>query len=172
MSTARSLVRWLLVGRRDGLRAALRRRLGWLTWLDRRRGPGAAPTTPEAPSTAPATVEAPADGEWTDLCAVDELEPDEVAEVLVGERPIAVACVGGAGGARFHAVDGVCPHAGGPLGDGVVEGGHLTCPWHGWSYDLATGRSTVDPEVRVPTFDVRVQGGRVQARLRVTGPTA
>lgn len=171
MSTARRVVRWLLVGRRDGLRASIRRRLGWLEWLDRGRGgggvdggadrgaPGASPPAPRP------SDPAPADGEWTDLVGADELEPGDVVEVLVGERPVAVACVASAGGRRFHALDGVCPHAGGPLGDGTVDGGQLTCPWHGWSYDLVTGRSAVDPAVAVTPFEVRERDGRVCARL-------
>jgi nitrite reductase (NADH) small subunit len=165
MPTTRSLVRWLVVGRRNGLRASLRRRLGLFTWLDRAR----AEPSPEPASAAPSTAAPPAAGDagaWTDLCGVDELSPDEVVEVLIGERPIAVACTAADGQPRFHALDGVCPHAGGPLGDGAVEAGQVTCPWHGWTYDLATGQSSVDPEVRVATYEVRVRDGRLQARLQ------
>lgn len=163
MSTARRIVRWLLVGRRDGVRAAVRRRLGILRWLD--RGPGGTPAEPPPPPAPAAAAPAPATG-WTELLDAADLAPGEVAEVLIGERPVAVACVAAAGGRRFHAVDGTCPHAGGPLGDGVVEDGALTCPWHGWSYDLATGQSRVDPAVRVEVFETTERNGRVCARLQ------
>jgi nitrite reductase/ring-hydroxylating ferredoxin subunit len=168
MSTARRVVRWLLLGRRDGLRASLRQRLGLFTWLDRRTETGGEPPSQVADPEPPRPDVTPS-GPWTELVGVDELAAGEVLEVLVGERPIAVACVSENGSRRYHAVDGVCPHAGGPLGDGTLEGNQLTCPWHGWSYDLETGRSSVDPAVCVRTFETRVDRGRLMARL--TDPT-
>lgn len=59
----------------------------------------------------------------------------------------------------------VCPHAGGPLNKGRLDGAILTCPWHGWSYDLRTGECEDDPEVQVPLYAVIVDGDDVFVEL-------
>jgi nitrite reductase (NADH) small subunit len=61
--------------------------------------------------------------------------PNEAKEIACGDKMICVANVGG----QFLAVDNVCVHLGGPLGEGVVDKGKIVCPWHGWAYDLKTG---------------------------------
>jgi nitrite reductase/ring-hydroxylating ferredoxin subunit len=144
----------VVVGRRDGLRAWLRARLGVLTWLDRRRE-SSAPAPAPAPAPTPAAEQPPAG--WIRVADASEVGPGEVLEVLAGDRPIAVANVDGA----LYAVDGTCPHAGGPLGDGHLDGAVLTCPWHGWSWDVKSGRSLVDESARVATVPVRVLDGGV-----------
>ncbi|MEZ4239280.1 MAG: Rieske 2Fe-2S domain-containing protein [Myxococcota bacterium] len=159
MGTTRSLIRWVIVGRPDGLRAALRRQTGCMTWVDRRRGeaerPWAEPA--EAPAAAPLEREAgPAPGDdRIPLVPVDEVPPGTVIEVVAGDRSLAVANVDG----ELIVVDGTCPHAGGPLGDGHLEGCTLTCPWHGWSYDLRTGRSLVAQDVCLQRYDAEVVDG-------------
>lgn len=82
----------------------------------------------------------------------DALAPGELTEVIIGGTAIAVCNVDGA----FHAVSSVCPHAGGPLGDGVLEDHTLTCPYHGWSFDVRDGACSVNPEVTLPVFEVVV----------------
>jgi nitrite reductase/ring-hydroxylating ferredoxin subunit len=150
------VVRWVLVGRRDGLRAWVRSRLGLFTFLDRERSSAPPPPPAPAPAAAPPAVEEPGQG-WLRVADASEVGPGEVLEVLAGDRPIALANVDG----TVYAVDGTCPHAGGPLGDGHLEGAVLTCPWHGWSWDVKSGRSLVDETARVPTVPVRVVGGAV-----------
>jgi len=88
---------------------------------------------------------------------LDEL-PDEgrVQTVVVDGRPLAVTrCAG-----RLGALDNHCPHQGGPLGEGTIENGLLRCPWHGWEFDIRTGKSWCDPaRTRVKSFDVSVTKG-------------
>ena len=67
---------------------------------------------------------------------------------------VAVFNVGGA----FHAMDGGCPHRGGPLGEGYLEEKVVTCPWHGWRFDVTTGQSPVNPAAKVPCYAVKVEG--------------
>jgi nitrite reductase (NADH) small subunit len=152
----RRWVRWAVVGRRNGIRASVRRTVGCFTWLD-------APPVAHKPSepvvvertdtwSSPATPISPG---WTRLAHVDELPVGTVTEVAAGDRTVALANVDG----QLYAVDSTCPHAGGPLGDGQLSGCTLTCPWHGWSYDVRTGRSTVDENVKVATFPVEVVDG-------------
>ncbi len=62
---------------------------------------------------------------------------------------------------HLTAIDSVCPHAGGPLADGQLEGCLLTCPWHGWAFDVGTGICDVDEEMSVRTFPVREEGGGI-----------
>ena len=75
----------------------------------------------------------------------------------VGGKQVAVFNVAG----KFHAIDNVCEHQGGPLAEGDLEGCVVTCPWHGWTYDVTSGESPDDPGTRVTRFDVRVEGDEV-----------
>ncbi len=75
-------------------------------------------------------------------------------EVEVQGRLVALFNVGG----KILALDGVCPHAGGPLGEGTVEGNVVTCPWHGWQYDVTSGKVTMNPAVGVETYPVEIRG--------------
>lgn len=61
----------------------------------------------------------------------------------------------------FRAIENVCLHRGGPVGEGVLEDGVITCPWHGWQYDVATGRNTVNPSARLRTYRVKLEGDAV-----------
>ena len=62
---------------------------------------------------------------------------------------------------RISAVSNVCRHQNGPLGEGKVVGGCLVCPWHGYEYEPASGRAPAPFTETLPTFSVRVAGGRV-----------
>ena len=70
-----------------------------------------------------------------------------------------------AGGGRFHACSPVCPHEDGPLSDGWIEGPALVCPWHGFDFDLTTGRCLVDPGLAISVYPVRVTGTAVEVDL-------
>ena len=61
-------------------------------------------------------------------------------------------------------MDGVCPHQGGPLGKGSLSGCVVTCPWHGWQFDVSTGLNQINANIQQPFFDVRVQDGAVLVR--------
>ena len=88
----------------------------------------------------------------------DEIPPGASKVVQVKDRIIAIFNVDGA----LHAIDNTCPHAGGPLGEGYLEaGGIVSCPWHGWTFSLRTGISPIDPEVRVRSYPVRVDGADI-----------
>ncbi len=80
-----------------------------------------------------------------------------IREVQVEGKAVALANVDG----QFHAIDGVCIHRGGPLGDGVLEGAVVTCPWHGWQYDVRTGRVGQNPGAGVNCFPVEVRGEEI-----------
>jgi nitrite reductase/ring-hydroxylating ferredoxin subunit len=69
-------------------------------------------------------------------------------------RKIALFNVGG----KFFAIDNTCKHRGGPLAEGELDGANVTCPWHGWEYDVTTGANLDDPNVKVACFAVKTDG--------------
>jgi nitrite reductase/ring-hydroxylating ferredoxin subunit len=87
--------------------------------------------------------------------------PGKVKEFLAGGRFICVANLDG----EICATDNVCPHWGGPLGQGTIENGKLICPWHSWDYDLKTGATSRKANVRLTIIKVRIQGDNVFVEL-------
>lgn len=88
-------------------------------------------------------------------CTRAELPEGTVKQVDVGGKPVALCNAGGA----IHALGGVCPHVGGPIGDGFVEEpGVIRCPWHGWGFEVATGKCLNVPRAALPVYRVEVQG--------------
>jgi len=83
-----------------------------------------------------------------------QLPAGSVMEASIGEERYAICNIEG----RIHALAGTCPHQGGPLGQGAVNGAHLTCPWHAWEFDCRTGENDYDPAVRIATFPAQVAG--------------
>jgi NAD(P)H-dependent nitrite reductase small subunit len=74
--------------------------------------------------------------------------------VQAKDKEIALFNVGG----KFHAIDNLCPHRGGPLGEGLLEGNIVACPWHGWQFDVTTGALVMNPAEKLRTFAVQVKG--------------
>ncbi len=102
-----------------------------------------------------------AEAEFRKVARVEEIPPGTIRAVQAGEEEIAIANVGG----EFFATQHHCLHLKGPLGDGRLEGKTLSCPWHGWQYDVQTGRNEFDHEIRLQTFEVRVEDGDVKIAL-------
>ena len=80
--------------------------------------------------------------------------------VSVDGTEIALFNVGGA----FYAINNTCAHRGGPLGEGMLEGNVVTCPWHGWTYDVTAGKSTLN-QAQVPAYKVKVEGDDILVSL-------
>ena len=77
--------------------------------------------------------------------------------VEAGGKTIAVFNCDGA----YYAIENACRHRGGPLGEGSLNGTTVTCPWHGWEYDVSSGACQMDPSITLPRFDVEVQGNDI-----------
>ena len=88
---------------------------------------------------------------------IDDLPPGSGREIVVADRVVALFRIGD----EFFAMDGICPHAGGPLGEGYVSGSRVTCPWHGYQYRPETGASPPPFNDKVATFKTKVVNGRV-----------
>ncbi len=101
-------------------------------------------------------------GDWTDVASPDEVKEGELLRKQADGAEIVMTRQG----QTVRAVAAVCPHAGGPLEQGVVRAGRIVCPWHGSQFDLTTGRVCQGPaSVALPTFEVRIgQQGRLEVR--------
>jgi nitrite reductase/ring-hydroxylating ferredoxin subunit len=95
------------------------------------------------------------------VLSLSQLPPGTAAEIMLGGSPIALCHAAGA----VHALWGICPHHGGPLGHGAVNGESIACPWHGWEFNCATGRNDFDPDSRVQTFPVKIEGDDILVDL-------
>ena len=88
------------------------------------------------------------------VAKASDLPPGSSRVVVVRGMPVALFNVGG----TLYALSNVCLHRGGPVGEGEVSGTTVTCPWHGWEYDLRTGRGATNPAACLKTFEVSVDG--------------
>src|SRR5262245_12149282 len=61
----------------------------------------------------------------------------------------------------YHAVDNLCPHRGGPLGEGDLDGALVSCPWHAWRWDVTTGANANNPALKMACFPVTVDRGAI-----------
>ena len=91
--------------------------------------------------------------QWVRVAAVADCPPGECRELVAGDRMVALFHVEG----RFYALDGVCPHQGGPLGKGALAGHVVTCPWHGWQFDVRDGQHQFSPTVQQPSLAVKIE---------------
>ncbi len=98
--------------------------------------------------------------EFVRVATTGEIAPGTGRCVEVSGREIALFNAGG----TFFALDNTCPHRGGPLGEGELEGTVVTCPWHAWQFDLRSGESLTD-DLKVARFDVKVEGDAVLVAL-------
>jgi nitrite reductase (NADH) small subunit/3-phenylpropionate/trans-cinnamate dioxygenase ferredoxin subunit len=66
---------------------------------------------------------------------------------------------------QYYAISDTCPHAGAPLGEGFLDESTLTCPLHGWTFDVITGECDIDPDEHLLCLDVQIRGDRVFVRV-------
>ncbi len=91
------------------------------------------------------------------VAKVSEILSGTAKVVVVLGHPVAVFNVDGS----FHAVSNVCLHRGGPIGEGMLDGFVVTCPMHGWEYDVRTGGNLANPVARLRTYAVKVEGDSI-----------
>ena len=88
------------------------------------------------------------------VSSLAKLPSGTTMEVEAAGLTIALCNVDGS----IHAIGGICPHQGGPLGHGAMHGEHIVCPWHAWEFSCITGRNDFSPDVGVATYPVRLDG--------------
>jgi nitrite reductase/ring-hydroxylating ferredoxin subunit len=95
--------------------------------------------------------------EWIRVADLSDTPPGSAKTVRAGRYEIALFNVGG----DLYALENACPHQGGPIAEGWVEGVTVTCPWHAWCFDLRTGMMTLGNFARIPQFAVRTENGGI-----------
>jgi nitrite reductase (NADH) small subunit len=99
--------------------------------------------------------------EFNDVASTAEIPVGRAKACVVNGRTIALYHT-----ARgFFSTDNTCPHRGGPLAEGDLIGDEITCPWHLWGFDVATGLCAGNPEIAVATHEVRIDGERILVKL-------
>lgn len=92
--------------------------------------------------------------EWVKVAKKSEIPSDLGKCVEAKGREIALFQVKG----KVYALNHICPHQGGPLAEGGVDDGVVTCPWHGWSFNVTTGECTFNPSIKQGTYPVKEEG--------------
>jgi nitrite reductase (NADH) small subunit len=100
--------------------------------------------------------------EFVRALSVEELPKGQGRKVDLGGRAIALFNADG----EFYALDARCPHRGGPLAEGYLDGASVTCPLHGFAFSLRDGRGVDGVELEVASFDTMVENGEVLVRVR------
>ena len=99
--------------------------------------------------------------EFVKVASTSELEPGSAKTVEVNGKAIALYNVGG----KIFATDNTCLHQGGPLGEGILEGEIITCPWHMWEYNVRTGENLGDSSLKLATYPVEVDGTDIKVAV-------
>ena len=95
------------------------------------------------------------------IAQASDVKPGEGRVVEASGHTLALFNVEG----RFYVIDNSCSHRGGPLGEGGLEGCIVTCPWHGWRWDITTGANTNNPTVKLSCFPVSVENGQIVVEI-------
>ena len=85
---------------------------------------------------------------------IAEVPVGAIHEIQVAGKPVALANVAG----KFFAINNTCLHRGGPLGQGALQDKIVTCPWHGWQYDVTNGKLVMNQAIGVKTYSIEVRG--------------
>jgi len=96
-------------------------------------------------------------GQFQRAAAVSEIPDGTGKTVTVNATEIALFNVKGA----FHALNNTCPHSQGPLGDGTLQGNIVSCPWHGWRFDVTDGSCLQNRNAQVRTYRTKVEDDSV-----------
>jgi nitrite reductase (NADH) small subunit len=99
--------------------------------------------------------------EFVTVAELSDLKPGECKTVEAGGKEIAIFNVGGS----IYALDNTCLHQGGPLGEGDLMDDVVTCPWHGWQYNVRTGEKCGESDTRVATYAVKVEGSDIKVEV-------
>jgi 3-phenylpropionate/trans-cinnamate dioxygenase ferredoxin component len=99
--------------------------------------------------------------DFVKVANLSDLAPGAAKAVEVAGTLIALFNVGG----TVFALDNTCLHQGGPLGEGMLEGDVVTCPWHMWEYNVRTGEKVGNSALKVSRYEVRVEGDDIKVAI-------
>ena len=95
------------------------------------------------------------------VCKTTDVREGSGRSMDVNGKSVAVFNIEG----NFYAINDICGHRGGPLGEGELDGKTVVCPWHGWRYDVTTGANELVPDLPTNRYDVKVEGEDVLVDL-------
>ena len=98
--------------------------------------------------------------DFVKVATLSEVPAGTAKAVDLRGTPIALYNVGGS----IYATTNSCPHRGGPLGEGELDNSVITCPWHGFQYEVSTGKCQTNPALSIPCFAVKVEGQDILVR--------
>ena len=101
---------------------------------------------------------------WIEIASEDDLLPGTAVECVAAEKIIALFRIDN----QFYALDGICPHHGGPLGRGKLQGCFVTCPWHGWRFNVTDGAYQSNQTLLQKCYPVKVEAGKVLVNMAET----
>ena len=93
-------------------------------------------------------------GELVKAAKTNSIAKGSAAAVEIGGKAVGVFNVDG----KFYAIDSTCGHRGGPLNEGELDGNVITCPWHGFQFDVTTGNCATNPALKQACYPVRIEG--------------
>jgi nitrite reductase/ring-hydroxylating ferredoxin subunit len=99
--------------------------------------------------------------EYVTVGKAEDVVPGSGIVTEVNGQSVAVFNVDG----NYFAIDNTCVHRGGPLGEGDLEGEVVTCPWHGWEYNVKTGACTNNASACVKSYPVLIEGAELKVKL-------
>lgn len=121
----------------------------------------------EARGDIPAPTDAP--NGWVDVCDVDEIPENRARVVCVASTALTERVAVFRHDGKVSAVSNVCEHQKGPLGEGKIVDGCITCPWHGYQYLPESGCAPAPFSEKINTYQVRIEGRRVLVRAEPMG---
>ena len=101
---------------------------------------------------------------WIEIATVEDLLPGRALECVASGKIIALFRIDD----QFHALDGICPHQGGPLGKGKLQGCVVTCPWHGWRFNVTDGAYQSNQTLFQKSYPVKIERGKVLVNMGET----
>ena len=99
------------------------------------------------------------------LAKLSQVPEGTALQVETSDGAVAICNVEG----EIYALDGICPHSGGPLGEGALHGRILVCPFHAWGFDCVTGLNDAGDSLRQTTYAVKTENGAIFADLPSPG---
>lgn len=88
------------------------------------------------------------------VAKTSEVPLGKIKKVAINGKEIALYNLNG----KFYATTNICPHQGGPLDEGEMDGDTVICPWHGWMFNVTDGATVMNPRLKIQTYPVQVQG--------------
>jgi nitrite reductase/ring-hydroxylating ferredoxin subunit len=86
-----------------------------------------------------------------------DVPPGKIKKVVVNGKEVALYNVDG----KFYATTTLCPHQGGPLDEGEIDGDQVICPWHGWMFKICDGSAVMNPRIKIKTYSVELVGNDI-----------